>query len=180
MSNYITTFSKIKFNPINPNKDDLSIDDIAHSLSLLTRANGHFPEFYSVAQHSILCCEESISRGYSPKVSLACLLHDASEAYMSDITRPVKKYLKEYLNIEDKLQGVIYNHFIGENLNKEELKLVMLIDNTLLYNEFLHYMDEEIYDNKLDMITNADFKFIDFKDVENKYKELFFMLQNIL
>lgn len=180
MSNYITTFSKLKFNPINPNKKDISIDDIAHSLSLLTRANGHFPEFYSVAQHCILCCEESIARGYSNKVSLACLLHDASEAYMSDITRPVKKNLPKYLDIEENLQGIIYNNFLGENLNEKEVDLVNVIDNTLLYNEFLYYMNEKIYDNKLDMITNVDFKFIDFKSIENKYKELFFMLKGNL
>lgn len=46
MSDGITTFSKVKFNPLNPTKDDILVDDISHALSLMTRANGHFPKFY--------------------------------------------------------------------------------------------------------------------------------------
>ena len=58
---------------------DILIEDIAHALSLMCRANGHFKEFYSVGQHCIYCCEEAIKRGYSNTVALACLLHDASD-----------------------------------------------------------------------------------------------------
>ena len=79
MSSYITTYSKLKFNPLTPKVEDISIKDISHALSLMCRANGHFPEFYSVAQHSICCCVEAMERGYGTKVALACLLHDASE-----------------------------------------------------------------------------------------------------
>ena len=53
MADYMKTFSKVNFSPLLPNKDNILIDDIAHALSLMCRANGHFPEFYSVAQHSI-------------------------------------------------------------------------------------------------------------------------------
>ena len=51
MSDYILTYSKIKFYPLEPIKEDIKIEDIAHSLSLMTRANGHSRQFYSVAQH---------------------------------------------------------------------------------------------------------------------------------
>ena len=71
MSDYIITYTKIKFFPLAPIKEDIHIDDIAHALSLMTRANGHFPEFYSVAQHCIACCKEAITRGYSNKLALA-------------------------------------------------------------------------------------------------------------
>jgi uncharacterized protein len=91
MADYILTYSKTKFYPLEPIKEDVNIIDIAHALSLITRANGHFEHFYSVAQHSINCCREAESRGYSQRVQLGCLLHDASESYISDITRPVKK-----------------------------------------------------------------------------------------
>ena len=178
MSDYITTFSKIKFAPLNPKKEDILVDDIAHALSLMSRANGHFPEFYSVGQHSIFCCEEAIARGYSNRVALACLLHDASEAYMSDIIRPVKKHLSQYLEIEEKLQTFIYRVFLEEDLNDEELKLVHFIDNALLYNEFIHYMNEEVNVDKVELVSKPDFKFTDFKDVENRYKELFNNLIN--
>ena len=178
MSDCITTFSKVKFTPLNPKKEDILVDDIAHALSLMSRANGHFPEFYSVAQHSIFCCEEAIERGYSNRVALACLLHDASEAYMADIIRPVKKHLSEYLEIEEKLQTFIYKNFIGSDLSEEELNLVKFIDNALLYNEFVHYMDEELQLDKIELLSKPNFKFTDFKEVEDKFKELFNKLIN--
>ena len=115
MEDYINTYSKINFAPLEPKCEDILIDDIAHSLSLMCRANGHFKEFYSVGQHSIYCCEEAIERGYSNTVALACLLHDASEAYLADITRPVKKNLQKYLEIEDVLQNTIYEKYIGRS-----------------------------------------------------------------
>ena len=104
---YITTVTGKHFYPLNPNPQDIDIDDIAHALSLICRANGHFKHFYSVAQHSIACAEEAIERGYSPEVILGCLLHDASEAYLCDVTRPVKKHIPQYLRAEEKLQDVI-------------------------------------------------------------------------
>ena len=120
MSGYILTYSKIKFYPLDPVKEDIHIEDIAHSLSLMTRANGHCKHFYSVAQHSIDCYKEAKSRGYSERVQLGCLLHDACESYISDITRPVKCNLPEYNVIEDKLQGTIYDRFGLGDLSDEE------------------------------------------------------------
>lgn len=96
MSDYIRTYIEIRFFPLSHKKEDIRIEDIDHALSLMVRANGHFPEFYSVAQHCIACCKESIGCGYSPKIALACLLHDAAEAYMADVTRPIKKHLEVY------------------------------------------------------------------------------------
>ena len=62
---YITTVTGKHFYPLNPNQQDIDIEDIAHALSLICRANGHFRHFYSVAQHSIACAEEAIARGHS-------------------------------------------------------------------------------------------------------------------
>ena len=47
------TYSKIMFDPLQPDTALIDIQDIAHALSMLCRANGHFPIFYSVGQHSI-------------------------------------------------------------------------------------------------------------------------------
>lgn len=173
MSDHIITYSGIKFSPFNPGKENISIDDIAHALSLMTRANGHFPEFYSVAQHCIACCKEAIARGYSNKVVLACLLHDASEAYLSDITRHVKQHLEVYLQAEERLQNLVYSLFLGELPNKQELELVDSVDNAMLYQEFLHYTSEELLNYKSEILFKPDFKFIDFKIVEQEYKDLF-------
>ena len=95
------TCSKKMFDPVHPNAALIDINDIAHALSMLCRANGHFHTFHSVGQHSINCAREAMARGYSRRVQLACLLHDASEAYLSDVTRPVKAELPKYLEIEN-------------------------------------------------------------------------------
>ena len=73
MSKYIMTYSKIHFTPIEPEVDDIKIEDIAHALSLMCRANGHFKSFFSVAQHSINCALEAKQRGCSQRIQLACL-----------------------------------------------------------------------------------------------------------
>jgi hypothetical protein len=173
MSNNITTYSKIDFNPLQPDKEKISIDDIAHSLSLMCRANGHIKEFFSVGQHSIYCCEEAIARGYSNTVALACLLHDGSEAYMADITRPVKKSLQKYLEIEEVLQTAIYEKYIGRKLSSKEAELLSLVDDAMLYNEFVHYMNKELPTKDKVLVSSPEFKFIEFSKVENRFKELF-------
>ncbi len=178
MADFITTYSKINFAPLEPKIEDISIEDIAHSLSLMCRANGHFKEFYSVGQHSIYCCEEAIKRGYSKTVVLACLLHDASEAYLADITRPVKKNLQNYLEIEEVLQNTIYEKYIGRTLSEEEQELVSLIDDAMLYNEFVHYADKELVTKDTKLVTKPAFEFIEFSKIESKYKELFNALIN--
>jgi hypothetical protein len=88
------------FYPLNPDPNKIHIEDIAHSLSLMCRANGHFTRFYSIAQHAINCANEAKACGLSERVQKACLLHDASEAYLSDIMRPVKEHIATYLKIE--------------------------------------------------------------------------------
>ena len=118
---YITTVTGKHFDPMDPGNQEFDIVDIAHALSLICRGNGHIRFFYSVAQHSIACAEEAIARGYSPEVILGCLLHDASEAYLSDVTRPVKKELPQYLMAEEKLQRAIWQHFIGRDLTADEM-----------------------------------------------------------
>ena len=171
MSDYITTSSKIHFTPLKPKKEQIVIEDIAHSLSLMTRANGHFPEFYSVAQHCIHCYEEAVARGYDKRLAMACLLHDASEAYLADITRPVKKNLPKYLVIEKILQDAIYEKFLGSKLTEEEQKMVSEVDDVLLYYEFEHYMGEKLQENEPVIKSRPEFCFVPFAEVEKKYIE---------
>ena len=73
----IMTHSKKMFDPLHPNVELIDIEDIAHSLSMLCRANGHFRTFYSVCQHSINCMKEAKARGYSERVQLACSMTPA-------------------------------------------------------------------------------------------------------
>ncbi len=134
--NPILTHSNVLFYPLAARQEEILIADVAHALSHICRANGHFETFYSVAQHSLNCRKEAEARQLPKRVQLACLLHDGSEAYLSDVTRPVKIYLPEYREIEGRLQQLIYERFALGDLTQEEFAHVDAIDNTLLYYEF--------------------------------------------
>ena len=171
MAEYIYTVSKKRFYPLSPRIDDIDITDIAHALSMIARANGHFPSFHSVAQHSIECANEAIARKLSPKICLACLLHDGAEAYMSDLTTPVKDKIKSYKQYEDNLINLIYEKYTGA-LSDEEKKMVYTIDKELLYYEFYHHMQIEL-GSKPELMTSPSFEFKDFSLVKAEFMELF-------
>jgi len=101
---YITTFTGKQFYPLHPDVNDIDIKDIAHALSNCCRWVGHVSQFYSVAQHSVL-----VSYLCEPKNALCGLLHDASEAYLSDMARPIKytESMEGYRDIEAGLEKVI-------------------------------------------------------------------------
>lgn len=84
---WIQTHTGKKFFPFEPESQDIDIKDIAHSLSLICRYNGHCKTFYSVAEHCI-----RVSEIVSEKNKLWGLLHDAAETYLGDICHPIKKY----------------------------------------------------------------------------------------
>ncbi len=134
-----------------PKKEDIRLSDIAHSLSLVCRANGHIRHFYSVAQHCIACAREAEKRGLSDRVVLGCLLHDASEAYLSDVTRPIKKELTDYLRYEAALQDMIWSAFMGSPPTREEAEEIFAIDDAMLDAEFHLLMPEDIGDRWKDL-----------------------------
>lgn len=169
----IMTCSHKMFDPLNPETELIDIGDIAHALSMLCRANGHFKRFYSVGMHSVNCAREAIARGYSRKVQLACLLHDGSEAYLSDVTRPVKQEIPRYKEIEEPLQAVIWNKFLGEPLTEEEERLVFLIDDDILENEFPALMDAKLKETVPALATPAQFEFESFQKTEQEFLALF-------
>lgn len=171
--NCISTINGIDFNPTEPCNDDIMIEDIAHALSYLCRANGHFKSFYSIAQHCVNCVIEARSRGYSKKVCLACLLHDASEAYISDITRPVKRQLDGYMRFEEKLQSVIFDKFrIGE-LTEEEKNCVKSVDDCMLYHEFITLNGAALFDEAPLIVAPLDTKEYPFAEIEEKFMKFF-------
>ncbi len=153
---YITTITGKHFDPVNPDERLIDIYDIAHSLSLICRANGHIKHFYSVAQHSLACAKEAETRGYSREVVLGCLLHDASEAYLSDVTRPIKKDLPFYLDVEERLQNLIWTHFLGRDISREEKEKIFEIDDQMLSMEFHRLMSEDINDDYMELISGIE------------------------
>ncbi|MBE5943786.1 MAG: phosphohydrolase [Lachnospiraceae bacterium] len=173
MIDYITTFSKINFKPLEPIADDIRIEDIAHSLSMLCRANGHYSSFYSVGAHCLNCYEEAVARRESARVKMACLLHDAAESYISDVTRPVKQYLKDYQVIEEKLSTAIYEKFMGSPLTEYEAKMVQIIDDAMLYYEFLEFGAVKLSEEPPYVAATPDFYRGTMKQVEQEYLDIF-------
>jgi hypothetical protein len=103
---WIQTQTNKQFFPMDPRVGDIELEDIAHALSHLCRFGGHVDSFYSVAQHSVL-----VSQHVSPASAVAGLLHDATEAYLVDVPRPIKKHLTNYADIEATLARVIGYRF---------------------------------------------------------------------
>ena len=169
MKDYITTYTGKHFTVAEPKEEDIDINDIAHALSMLSRANGHFSQFYSVGQHCIHCYEEAVARKYSPFLCKACLLHDASEAYLADITRPVKQFLPGYLEIEKRLQDTIYEKFLGRVPTETEQTAISSVDDTLLYYEFDHYMGEKLQKKPPKLYSAPIFEQKTFSEIEEKY-----------
>ena len=169
----IMTHSHKMFDPLHPDVALIDIQDIAHALSMLCRANGHFKSFYSVCQHSINCAKEAESRGYSRRVQLACLLHDASEAYLSDVTRPVKAELPRYLEIEEPLQDCIWAKFLDQALSPAEYDQVFEIDDAILAHEFINLMGAKIIDPTPVILSQPEFAFTGFEACTNAFLALF-------
>ena len=82
---WIQTFTGRKFYPLAPRPGDVCIEDIAHALSMKCRFGGHCKKFYSVAEHSV-----RVSRCLPADLALWGLMHDAGEAYLPDIGKPIK------------------------------------------------------------------------------------------
>lgn len=103
---WMITYTGAAFWPLDPRADEIRLDDIAAALSKLCRYGGHTIRYYSVAEH----CVHAASK--APEgLELAALMHDASEAYLSDVIRPIKAHLTNYKTIEAELERVIAQRF---------------------------------------------------------------------
>ena len=126
----LLTYTGKLVDPFNIKKEDISMLDIAESLSKTCRFNGHCKGFYSVAQHSVLLSDKM----HDSTGAKFGLLHDAAEAYIGDIVTPFKKKLKGIDKIESDILNAIFNEFhIKPTAQKE--KEVQIIDARLLVTE---------------------------------------------
>ena len=122
--NWLQTYTGVPFYPLDPRPEDINIEDIAHALSNVCRYGGHCKNFYSVGQH---CC--IVSRLVPKGMEMWGLLHDASEAYLVDIPRPLKEYLVNYYTIEEDCMNSVAAKFNLQMPIPEEVKLA---DNAAL------------------------------------------------
>lgn len=103
------TISGTPFFPADPRPEEIHLEDIAHALAMQCRFNGHTREFYSVAQHSCLFAEILIETDQD--MAREALMHDAAEAYIGDLVRPVKAACPDWQKIDEHLDVVIRARF---------------------------------------------------------------------
>lgn len=137
---YIQVNSGRKFYVLDPRVGDIIMSDIAHALSMICRFTGHGDRFYGVGEHSIHCAKLAKELGYSTLIQLYCLLHDGSESIVNDLAKPVKQYIVQYQEIEDRIMKVIWQVAGIPAPTEDDYKIVKLIDNTLLINEMEQLM----------------------------------------
>lgn len=122
------------FNFMEPRAEDIYILDIAHALSQVCRFAAQTSEFYSVAQHSVIV---SVIVSGGAGMSKWGLLHDASEAYIHDISRPLKRWLPDYHAIEERIMRAVADRF---DLAWPMPKEIKLADNMALALEAQRFM----------------------------------------
>ena len=103
---WMQTYTGQQFYPLAPRAEDVDLLDIAHALGMLCRYNGHTQRFYSVAEHCVL-----MSQAVAPEHALWALLHDATEAYVGDMIRPLKLNMPDYRKAEDLVMAAIAEKF---------------------------------------------------------------------
>lgn len=128
--NWIVTASGRKFFPFDPRSEDVDVRDIAHALARVCRFGGHTREFYSVAQHSVL-----VSHLVPDHLALHGLLHDAAEAYVGDVVRPLKAHMPEYRQVEARVFDAIRERCGLVQLNVVDWSTIKLADNAMLLAE---------------------------------------------
>lgn len=124
---WMQTYTGRPFWPLDPRPEEIDPLDIAHALSMICRYGGHVQRYYSVAEHCVL-----MSEAVAPEHALWALLHDATEAYMGDMVRPLKRSMPEYAAAEDRLMAVICDRFNLDYACPAEVKQA---DNRILLDE---------------------------------------------
>jgi hypothetical protein len=140
----IETYSGIHVTPLDPKPEMICLGDIAHALSQQCRFAGHCKKFYSVAEHCV-----HVSHLVPSDFAKVALLHDAGEAYLMDIPRPLKKHMgfsmdghfMPYRAFEERLMEIIAAHFGMQWAGMPPE--VRAVDDRMLVTEYLAFVNED-------------------------------------
>lgn len=138
----MTLYTGHRVDPWNLNPDDILIENIAHSLSMLCRFGGHSRCFYSVAQHSVRVME-----ALPPEFKLEGVLHDGTESFVQDLVRPVKRRLHPYKDLELKIWQIIAFKY---ELPMAMSTLVIMADDAALKSEIRQFVNNPGRDIELE------------------------------
>ena len=147
----ISTYTGRHFDPYHAVAADLDVRDIAHAQSLV--------------------------RGEANQTALFCLLHDGAEAYMSDVTRPVKARLPEFVRAEERLLALLFDTLVEARPTSAQWQTVTEIDNAMLSAEFLHFTGEVIPTNAPPLQRTPDWTQLPFDRVEQDFLHLYARLR---
>lgn len=164
-NNWIQTYTGRQFWPLDPAPEDVDIRDIAHALSQKCRYTGHSLVYYSVAQHCVL-----MSLAVPKEFAKWALLHDAGEAYLPDVARPIKKELAGFVDIENRVLTCIAEKF---GLVPEMPEVIKEADIRMLATEKLYVMADVGLNWGLEDIRPYEF-FLESWDCEKAEAEYLF------
>ena len=172
IGDWIQTFTGKRFYPLDPREEDIDIRDIAHALSMQCRYAGHCLRFYSVAEHSVL-----LSRFLRPEGRMLArwaLLHDASEAYILDVPRPLKPFLTNYRGIEATIMDMVAKRFGLYSAMPSELKRA---DDRILADEVAQNLVPLKWDYEPGPRLGVTLKFWTPAEAERAFLEQFALLE---
>ena len=127
---YVETYTGGGFHPFDPDPDDVRLKDVAAGLAHTCRFGGHTRQFYSVAHHSLHVSAELAD--HAPRLQLLGLLHDAGEAYLGDLARPVKTEFEAFERAEDRILEAVWAALDVDPPSDAEWARVMAADDRLL------------------------------------------------
>lgn len=157
MKPLITTYTGKVICPLALSPSDIEIKDIAKSLSNTCRFGGHIEDFYSTAEHSVLCWQTSLGLTKDARVQMACLLHDGCEGLTAiDHVKPCKANYAVALppngeivtigELEDRV-GIVMLEGLGLSEVNFDSPLVKQIDKMMLNTEVLKFRNHVIYEH---------------------------------
>lgn len=126
----VDTYSGQRFYPLDPRPDDIRIEDIAHGLANTCRYSGQCRHYYSVATHSRYVSDALATEGH--RVQVYGLFHDAAEAYVGDVPRPLKREFDRFDRIEREILAAVWDRLSVPAPTEAEWQAVMAADDRLL------------------------------------------------